>query len=126
MTSGEPLRVQDITFQDRDLIPIWDKVMEGRRLDRNDGLAILETSDITSLGKMADHVTRRKNGNQVYFVLNRQINPTNVCVLDCRFCDFAVKVKDPNGYEMTIDEIDALSRDFVQPVEVKQRIELER
>ena len=118
MTSGEHLRVKDISFQDRALTPIWDKVQEGRRLDHNDGLAILETSDITSLGKMADHVTRSKNGNQVYFVLNRQINPTNVCVLDCRFCDFAVKVKDPNSYEMTIDEILSRINDELSEVHI--------
>ena len=105
MTTQEPRRAQDITFHDRALAPIWDKVLEGRRLDREDGLTLLRTADITSLGKIADHVKRSKNGDFVYFVMNRQINPTNVCVLDCRFCDFAVKVKDPNGYEMTIDEI---------------------
>ena len=48
MTTGEPLRIQDISFQDRALVPIWDKVLEGRRLERDDGLAILETLDITS------------------------------------------------------------------------------
>ena len=99
------MRVENITFRDQALIPIWEKLLVGKRLDRNDGLSVLNTWDMTALGKMANHVKRSKSGDHVYFVMNRQINPTNVCVLDCRFCDFAVKVRDPNGYEMTIEEI---------------------
>jgi aminodeoxyfutalosine synthase len=38
-------------------------------------------------------------------VINQQINPSNVCVLSCRFCDFATKRTRPNAYEMTIEEI---------------------
>jgi aminodeoxyfutalosine synthase len=101
----DPVRVDNITFRDQALIPIWEKLLAGKRLDRSNGLTVLNTWDMTALGKMADHVKRSKSGDHVYFVMNRQINPTNVCVLDCRFCDFAVKVRDPNGYEMTIDEI---------------------
>jgi aminodeoxyfutalosine synthase len=37
--------------------------------------------------------------------MNRQINPTNLCVLDCVFCDFAARPGDAHAYEMTIDEI---------------------
>ena len=38
---------------------------------------------------MADAVNRAKHGDRVYFTVNRQLNPTNVCVLDCKFCDYA-------------------------------------
>jgi len=31
----------------------------------------------------------------VFFVFNRQINPTNACVLDCKFCDYALRPSDP-------------------------------
>ncbi len=94
-----------IEFQDQALAPIWEKVLQNERLDREDGLAILNTWDIVALGRMADYVKRTKSGDYVYFVINRQLNPTNVCVLDCKFCDFAAKPKDPHAYEMSMDEV---------------------
>lgn len=97
--------VDEIVFQDRALAPIWEKVQGGARLDREDGLAILRSWDLTALGKMADFVKTKKSGDDVFFVMNRQINPTNLCVLDCTFCDFAAKPGDAHAYEMGIGEI---------------------
>jgi len=96
---------EEIIFQDEALIPIWERVLSGRRLGREDGLAVLNSWDLTAIGKMADHVKRKKSGDRVYFVMNRQINPTNLCVLDCTFCDFAAKPGDDHAYEMSMDEI---------------------
>ncbi len=96
---------KEIVFQDEALLPIWERVLSGRRLGREDGLAVLNSWDLTAIGKMADHVKRKKSGDRVYFVMNRQINPTNLCVLDCTFCDFAAKPGDDHAYEMSIDEI---------------------
>lgn len=96
---------KEIVFQDEALLPIWERVLSGRRLGREDGLAVLNSWDLTAIGKMADHVKREKSGDRVYFVMNRQINPTNLCVLDCTFCDFAAKPGDDHAYEMSIDEI---------------------
>lgn len=97
--------IEDIVFHDRGLIPIWEKVMGEERLDREDGLSLLQSWDLTAIGKMADHVKTRKSGDDVFFVINRQINPTNLCVLDCSFCDFAAKPGDAHAYEMKIEEI---------------------
>ena len=54
---------------------------------------------------MADFKKRQVSGDKVFFVLNRHINPTNICVLSCSFCDFAKKKGDEDAYEMTVDEI---------------------
>jgi aminodeoxyfutalosine synthase len=97
--------IEDVTFHDHALVPIWEKVLSGVRLGREDGLRVLSTWDITALGKMADYVKRAKTGDFVYFVMNRQINPTNLCVLECTFCDFAAKPGDDHAYEMSMDEI---------------------
>ncbi len=58
-----------------------------------------------SLGKMAHFVQQQKSGDAVYFVLNQKIEHTNICVLSCKFCDFAVKKGDAGAYEMTTEEI---------------------
>lgn len=92
-------------FIDEKLYPIWEKVQEGRRLNFDDGLVMMTTSDLNGLGWMANRVKETRTGNYVYFVINQYINPTNLCVLSCKFCDFARKRGDADAYEMTIEEI---------------------
>lgn len=102
---GRVLAVDDIAFQDRTLEPVWDKVQAGARLDLDDGVKLLQTDDFAAVGKMADWAKRRVSGEVVYFVLNRHVNPTNICVLSCKFCDFAKKPGDEDAYELSVEEI---------------------
>jgi len=94
-----------IAFRDTSLIPIWEKVREGERLTLADGLALYKTSDLLSLGKMAHSVQYQRSGDAVYYVLNQKIEHTNICVLSCKFCDFATKKGRPDAYEMSTEEI---------------------
>lgn len=96
---------QTIYFRDNNLLPIWEKVQRGERLVFEDGLTLFRTTDLISLGKMAHAVQRERSGDAVYFVLNQKIEPTNICVLACKFCDFATKAGRPDAYEMTIHDI---------------------
>ena len=97
--------IPTIRFRDPALEPIWEKVQAGDRLDKTDGLTLFETRDVLNLGRMADFAARRVSGDNVYFVLNVHINPTNICVLSCKFCDFAAKKGDSHAYEMSVEEI---------------------
>ncbi len=94
-----------INFRDKNLIPIWEKVQRGNELTFEDGIALFNSHDVISIGKMAHWLQREKNGDAVYFVVNQKIEPTNICVLSCKFCDFAVKKNSPDAYEMTIESI---------------------
>ena len=97
--------VEGISFMDRDLIPVWEKVLEDQRLSLEDGIRLFETQDFPAVGRMANHVKSRSSGDQVLFVLSRHLNPTNICVLSCSFCDFAKKKGDPDAYEMSMEEM---------------------
>jgi aminodeoxyfutalosine synthase len=109
----------EIAFRDPELENVWGRITGGERLDRADGLAILATWDLPALGRMADHVARARHGDRVYFTLNRQLNPTNICVLDCAFCDFAARPRnDPKAYEMDWDEILAHVTDDITEIHV--------
>ena len=100
------MRVADgIAFTDTSLVPIWEKVLSGTRLSLEDGVRLFGTDDFPAVGRMADHVKRQRDADRVYFVLNRHLNPTNICVLSCTFCDFAKKKGDPDAYEMSMEEI---------------------
>jgi aminodeoxyfutalosine synthase len=95
----------DIRFRDRSLLSIWNKVRHGERLSLEDGLVLYRTPDLLGVGHMARWVQQQKSGDAVYFVLNQKIEHTNVCVLSCRFCDFATKKGRPDAYEMGTEEI---------------------
>ena len=97
--------MHDIVFHDRSLVPVWDKVQRAERLTLEDGLTLYRSPDVIALGKMAHAVQQNRSGDGIYFVLNQKIEHTNVCVLSCKFCDFAAKKGDPRAYEMTTREI---------------------
>lgn len=91
---------------DKNLFPIIDKVINGKRLTFEDGVTLFKTKDILTLGALANLKKEEKSGKYVYFVINRQINPTNICVLDCKFCAFAtIDKNDPKAYEMSLNQI---------------------
>ncbi|MCI0808908.1 MAG: aminofutalosine synthase MqnE [Chloroflexi bacterium] len=94
-----------INLSDRRLFPIWDRVQAGERLSSAEGVTLLDSDDLSGVGRMADFAKKRVTGDKVFFVLNRHVNPTNICVLSCKFCDFAKKPGDEDAYEMTIEEI---------------------
>ena len=91
--------------EDKELLPIAEKVLSGERLSFEDGVKLFETDDLLTPGRLADFVNRKKNGNLVYFVVNRHINLTNICVGSCKFCAFRRRREDFDSYELTIDEV---------------------
>jgi aminodeoxyfutalosine synthase len=115
MTPGA-LRELQVEPTDPGLFDIADRVLEGRRLTRDDGIALFQSDDLLAIGALADHVNRRRNGDRVFFAANQHLNPTNVCVLraTCVFCSFARRPKEDGAYTMTLDEAfheAALARD---------------
>ncbi len=110
--------LEDVGLADPRLVPVWEKVHTGERLDLADGLACLETNDLLGLGRMADHAKRRKSGDWVYFVINRYVNPTNLCVLSCSFCDFAKKRGEAGAFEHSIEDIVGMIEADVREVHI--------
>jgi aminodeoxyfutalosine synthase len=81
------------------------KVTAGKRLTEKDALKLFETDDLFTLGRLASHVAERKNGKKAYFIRNRHINPTNICVNRCRFCAFSRSLGQKDAFELTIEDI---------------------
>ncbi len=85
---------------------VAEKVEGGERLDLEDGLALMETDDVLTLGELADTARRRRGGtDDVYFVQNLYLNQTNVCRVKCKFCAFAVTEKQKDAYTYTGGEL---------------------
>jgi aminodeoxyfutalosine synthase len=88
------------------LASLREKVESGERLDLEDGLTILESDDLLTLGELADAARRLRGGtDEVYFVQNLYLNQTNVCRVKCKFCAFAATRKQEHAYTITADEL---------------------
>jgi cyclic dehypoxanthinyl futalosine synthase len=87
----------------RDLL---EKAVSGERLMPEEGLRLLESHDLASLGRAADEVTRRLHPeNYRTYNIDRNINYTNVCTAVCDFCAFYRVPKSPEGYLLDRDEL---------------------
>ena len=89
------------------------KVRDGVRLDAADALLCFTTPHILHLGRLADTVRRRLNGNVTYFNVNRHINPTNICVYtyNCKFCSFAALPGESHAWQMSHEDVYAHAAD---------------
>ncbi len=94
-----------LQVEDAKLNPILDKVHSGERLSHEDGVTLYRSSDILTLGYMANLVRERLHGDITYFNVNRHINPTDVCVASCRLCAFGKRAKDPHAYTMSLEQV---------------------
>src|ERR1700676_1944757 len=93
------------TMIDPALRPIENKLDEGIPLSKEDGVALLRTRDLHTLGRLAKRAKERKSGRKVFYVLNRYINSTNVCYAGCKFCSFARGEKEEGAVRMSADEV---------------------
>ncbi len=84
---------------------IKNRVLSGKRLTGKDASTLFESDDIFTLGSLGSHAAGRKNGRKAYFVRNRHINPTNICINRCRFCAFSRSKGQEGAFELTVDEI---------------------
>jgi len=81
------------------------KVLAGERVSRAEAIELFETDDIFYLGDLASYIAKKKNGKNVFYIRNRHINPTNICVNRCRFCAFSRSKGEEGAFELTIGEI---------------------
>ncbi|HEY3051537.1 MAG TPA: radical SAM protein, partial [Gaiellaceae bacterium] len=68
---------------------ILDRARDGERISDDEALTLLESKDLVPIGKAADELrARRTDPGRVTFIIDRNVNYTNVCVTDCDFCAF--------------------------------------
>lgn len=88
------------------LLSLLDKVSKGReRLDPEEALSLYELMPLPVLFKFADRVRKRLNGDVCTFVIDRNINYTNVCQVRCYFCAFSRDEKDDDAFILSAEEI---------------------
>ena len=91
---------------------IGQKVIDGQRLSADEGLVLYESRDLGLLGVLACFVKQQKSGNEVYFNKNFHIEPTNICIHNCRFCSYSCQAGDSNSWEKSIDDVVTIAKQY--------------
>jgi aminodeoxyfutalosine synthase len=85
---------------------ILTRASEGERITAEEAVALYERAPLEDLGAAAEAVARRMHGDEVTYNVNGYLNPTNICVVGCGFCAFAVWTDhDPRAYAYSVDQL---------------------
>ena len=88
------------------LTGIVDKSASGERMTASDALALYTHAPTHTLGRLADGARARKHPDGIVtYIIDRNVNYTNVCVARCNFCAFYRPVGSADGYVLSFDEI---------------------
>jgi len=83
-----------------------DKVRAGERVSADEAVELYARAPTALLGRLADGVRARKHPERlVTYIIDRNVNYTNVCVAKCNFCAFYRPVGSPEGYVLGFDEL---------------------
>ncbi len=107
MNSAQTLEVlladKNLSKNHRD---IAEKVQKGERLSFDEGVFLFTNCELAYLGVLANYIREKRHGDNTYFNRNFHIEPTNLCVYDCKFCSYSVAIKErSDGWEYTMDEM---------------------
>ncbi len=89
---------------------IANKVYTDERITTDEALELFNSNDIIQLGRIASFAAEKKNGKSAYFIHNRHINPTNICVNRCKFCAFSKDKGEDGSYQLSVEDILAKAR----------------
>jgi FO synthase subunit 2 (EC 2.5.1.-) len=99
----------DSLFRNADPIvsEILNNALSEKEISSKDGLVLYKTKgiDFHLVGLVADELRKRRVGNIVSYVVNRNINFTNVCIKQCGFCAFSRDFREEEGYFLPTEEI---------------------
>lgn len=96
------------TINDNRLLEISNKVIERVRISTDEGLYLYQHAELSLLAMLANYVREDRHGDKTYFNKNFHIEPTNICVYDCKFCSYSRMLRDKDDYEaweMSEDQI---------------------
>src|SRR5262249_13905819 len=98
-----------------DMAAILSRALEGRELGFDDGVALgsVDGDDLIALVKTADELRRRTVGNAITYVVNRNLNFTNICFVGCACCGFSRGPKAKDAYFHSTETLLKKSREAV-------------
>ncbi len=97
----------NISFSDKKLYEINEKVTDGQRLNFTDGLILYKSHDLVGVGRLADLVRRKRHGKKAYYVYNQHLNYTNICINHCLFCAYSRNKGEKDAFTFSIEDVRA-------------------
>ena len=96
-----------------DLRIIAEKVKFNQRISFDEGILLYEKGELGYLGILANFIREQRHGDSTYFNRNFHIEPTNLCVYDCKFCSYSVLIKERSqGWEYTMEDMMEIVRKY--------------
>ncbi|MBR3792390.1 MAG: aminofutalosine synthase MqnE [Alistipes sp.] len=87
-------------------------VEAGKRLSFDEALTLWQQAPLWRLGELAVQRKRAISGEKVFYNKNFHIEPTNLCVFNCKFCSFRQPKGSPKAWDMTMEEVEQMVRSF--------------
>lgn len=99
--------IPDTTNLSANVRDILEKVVDGQEVSEPEGRVLFDAqgADVAAISKVADELRRQVNGDRVSFVVNRNINFTNICYMGCKFCGFAKRKEDEGAEWLNVDQV---------------------
>ena len=89
------------------------KVLAGERISIEDGCTLYHQGELGFLGTLANFVREKMHGDYTYFNRNFHVEPTNICVFDCKFCSYSRLLKQKEGsWEMNAAQMLAIVQSY--------------
>ncbi len=89
-----------------ELKKIAEKVFNSERISFDEGMLLYEKGELGFLGTLANYIREKRHGDYVYFNRNFHVEPTNICVFDCKFCSYSRLLKSKEeGWELSEEQI---------------------
>lgn len=93
-------------LSNNNLLNIYNKVINSERLTFEDGVTLYKEAELGFVGALANYVREKLHDKKVFFNRNFHIEPTNVCVFDCKFCSYSRMLKQKDGqWEFTVEQM---------------------
>jgi aminodeoxyfutalosine synthase len=96
------------SVKDNGLIDIAEKVINGTRISTEECIYLYDHAELGYLGLLSNYIRESRHGDKTYFNKNFHIEPTNICVFDCKFCAYSKFLReksDFDAWEMTEEDI---------------------
>ena len=88
---------------------VVDKVAGGGRIDGGEALVLWEEAPLALMGTLAFDIKRRKSGDKVFYNRNFHIEPTNICLFNCRFCSYRRPEGSPEAWDYSMEEVERIA-----------------
>ena len=84
---------------------IAEKILRGERIDATEAKLLWESAPLWLLAQLATEMKRRKSGDKVFYNKNFHLEPTNICLFECRFCSYRRRKGEAGAWDYSMEEV---------------------